>query len=77
MSDDIAEALSAEEHRQGMPVGDEAGHCDDCRQQAKQRDREARQAACRHGSVAEIKDPCGMTVVRACTDCGANLEGDE
>jgi hypothetical protein len=80
---DIARALAAEEHRQGMAVGSDPDHCFECtasyRAAKAARERleiQRKQAACRHENLQEITERSmdGMIILHHnwCEDCGAN-----
>lgn len=64
--DDIGKALATEEHKQGLPVGGDADHCDRCWDAEIDRKR----AECEHEVEVEITTMQGRTVRRTCTDCG-------
>lgn len=76
MTDYLATTLAAEEHRQGMSYGDDAGHCGRCAAEALRR----RQAACEHENANTVEmttlDQPRQDLLKTCRDCGLSWRED-
>lgn len=71
MADELTEAIAAEEHRRGMPYGDDPSHCYDC---AKEAEAQFRVNCLHDGEQADITGLGDANRRLLCQSCGLMRE---